>query len=288
MKTQPRDWVLLLAIGIIWGSSFILMKRGLEVFDLWQVGAMRMGFALLACIPILIAQWRSIDSNLWLKLIVPGFFGNGIPAFLFTAAQTEVQSSLVGMLNSMVPLLTLVIGILFFKAKTNIWQMVGIGAGLVGAVLLLSVGGITDFKPQALLIPVAGVCYAINLNYVRSQLQGVPSTIVTAGAFVWCGVPCLLFLPFSLEAAQFDHARIWFALAAISVLAVVGTAVAVVLFNRLIGTAGPLFASMVTYVVPVVAMTWGVLDGETVASVQLIGIAVILTGVWLANRNRQQ
>lgn len=284
MEARRSDHLLLLALGFVWGSSFILMKIGLNVFTDRQVAAMRMFFALLACLPMLVQQWRNIDVNMWLKLIVPGMLGSCIPAFLFTAAQTALPSSLTGMLNSTVPVITLLIGLVFFGLRPTMVQVAGLLVGLCGAMLLIvgpdTVGG---FKPEAFLVVLAATCYAINLNYVRRYLTGVSTMVITAGGFVWAGLPCGVYLAYDGAFTEMFRYQNLIPLLAIVLLAVVGTALAVVVFNRLIIRSGPLFASMVTYIVPVFAVMWGLIDGETVRPVQLAAVGLVLGGVYLVN-----
>lgn len=284
MEARRSDQLLLLALGFVWGSSFILMKIGLTAFSDSQVAAMRMFFALLACLPMLVQQWSNMDGKMWLKLIIPGMLGSCIPAFLFTAAQTALTSSLTGMLNSTVPVITLLIGLIFFGLRPTMVQVAGLLVGLCGALLLIvSPDTVDGFKPEAFLVLLAATCYAINLNYVRRYLTGVSTMVITAGGFVWAGVPCGVYLAYDGAFSLMFNSENLVPLAAIILLAVVGTALAVVVFNRLIIRSGPLFASMVTYIVPVFAVMWGLIDGETVRPAQLAAVGLVLGGVYLVN-----
>ncbi|MCF8276938.1 MAG: DMT family transporter [Flavobacteriales bacterium] len=288
MQNPLRNWLLLLLIGVIWGSSFILMKKGLVVFEDTQIAALRMGLAWLVTLPFLIGRFKEIAKRQWLILLSVGWLGSGIPAFLFATAQTKIDSSLSGMLNSLVPLLTMVFGLLFFGLRTWFLQVVGLLIGLIGALLLIVMpDGIDGFKPQALFVVAASTCYAFNLNVVRKYLSNMPSVLITAGSFLWIGPLCLIYLFSTDFTSRFDHDFAWMSFSAIAVLAVVGTSLAVLMFNRLIQSGGALFASMVTYIVPVIAIGWGVLDGEQVSLWSISGVIIILLGVFLVQKARK-
>jgi drug/metabolite transporter (DMT)-like permease len=285
MQNPLRSWLLLFLIGIIWGSSFILMKKGLVVFADTQIAALRMGMAWLVTLPFLIGRFKEITKHEWLILLSVGLFGSAIPAFLFATAQTKIDSSLTGMLNSLVPLLTMIFGLLFFGLRTWFLQVVGLMIGFIGALLLIVMpDGIDGFKPHALLVVLASTCYAFNLNIVRKYLFKMPSILITAGSFLWVGPLCLIYLFSTDFTSRFEHEYAWISFSSIAILAVVGTTLAVAMFNKLIQSGGPLFASMVTYIVPIIAIAWGVLDGETVSLWSISGVFVILAGVYLVNR----
>jgi drug/metabolite transporter (DMT)-like permease len=287
MNPTLRNWATLLLIGLIWGSSFILMKKGLVFFTDVQVGALRIGLAWLVTMPFLIQKISIVKRKEWLLLLVSGLFGNGIPAFLFTAAQRHLDSSLVGMLNSLVPVLTVLIGMVVFRLKVTSWQIAGLTVGLAGALMLILSDGLAEFKWPALLVVAASTCYAINLNVVRRYMQTMPTMVITAGAFLWVGPPCVFYLILSDMSERLEADGAWLALSGIVLLAVVGTAIAVLIFNRLIQQAGPVFASMVTYVVPLFALMWGMLDGERPSLLQLVGASVVLGGVYIVNAGKK-
>lgn len=285
MQSSLRNWLLLLLIGTIWGSSFILMKKGLIVFSATQIAALRMGLAWVVTLPFLLPRFNEISKKEWLVLLSVGLFGNGIPAFLFAHAQTRLDSSLAGMLNSLVPILTMIFGLLLFGLRTWTLQVVGLVIGFTGALLLIAMpGGLSGFQPEALLVVFASACYAFNLNMVRKFLPTMRSMLITAGSFLWIGPFCLVYL-FSTdftERLSYDYALQSFS--AIAVLAIVGTTLAVLMFNKLIQSGGALFASMVTYTVPVVAIIWGVLDGEQISAWSVTGVLTILAGVYLVQK----
>ncbi|MGB0917212.1 MAG: DMT family transporter [Flavobacteriales bacterium] len=285
MGQSLKSWLLLLLIGTIWGSSFILMKKGLIVFSDTQIATLRMGMAWLVTLPFLLTRFKEITKKEWLILLSVGLLGNGLPAFLFATAQTKIDSSLAGMLNSLVPILTMVFGLMMFGLRTWPMQVIGLVIGFVGAILLIVMpGGISDFQPTALLVVLASMCYAFNLNVVRKYLSKMPSMLITAGSFLWVGPLCLVYLFTTDFTSRFEHEYALQSFGAISILAVVGTTIAVLMFNKLIQSGGAVFASMVTYIVPVVAILWGVLDGESINVWSIVGVAVILGGVYLVNK----
>ncbi|MBI1288232.1 MAG: EamA family transporter [Flavobacteriales bacterium] len=283
--TTLRSWLLLLLIGFIWGSSFILMKKGLLLFAPNEVAALRMSLAWLVTMPFLVPRFREIKPQEWLVLLSVGLLGNGIPAILFATAQKTMDSAPVGMLNSLVPIFTLVFGVLLFKVKTWTRQVIGLLVGLVGAlILIIGPEGIGGLRWEAVLVVIASACYAFNLNMIKRFLPKMPSTLITSAAFLWIGPMCLVYLSFTDFFGKMDAELFPVSFSAITVLSVVGTSFAVLLFNTLIQTGGPLFASMVTYVVPVFAVMWGVIDGENIHFYQLFGVLIILLGVYLVQK----
>lgn len=283
--TALRSWLLLLLIGFIWGSSFILMKKGLLLFSADEVAALRMSLAWLVTMPFLIPRFREIKKKEWFVLLSVGLFGNGIPAILFATAQKTMDSAPVGMLNSLVPIFTLIFGVLLFKAKTWTMQVVGLLVGLVGAlILIIGPEGIGGLRWEAVLVVIASACYAFNLNMIKRFLPKMPSTLITSTAFLWIGPMCLVYLSFTDFFGKTDEDLFAVSFSAIAVLSIVGTSFAVLLFNSLIQSGGPLFASMVTYIVPVFAVMWGLIDGENVHFYQLFGVFVILFGVYLVQK----
>lgn len=277
--------MLLFGIGVVWGSSFILMKKGLIAFSDMQIAALRMGLAWIVTLPFLIGRLKAISKKEWMVLLSVGLTGNGIPAFLFAIAQTKIDSSLAGMLNSLVPILTLGFGLLLFGLRTWFLQVIGLLIGFVGAVMLIVMPhGISGFQTESLLVVVASTCYAFNLNIVRRYLSTMPSMLITAGSFLWIGPACLAYLFTTDFVTRFDHEYAVQSFTAIAILAIVGTTLAVLMFNKLIQSGGALFASMVTYIVPVVAILWGVVDGEQISIWSVIGVLIILGGVYLVNK----
>lgn len=283
MGQSIRNWLVLLLIGLIWGSSFILMKKGLVVFTDTQVAALRIGIAWLVTMPFLLSKLKAISARQWRILLVTGVLGTGIPAFLFTAAQKHLDSAVVGMLNSMVPVLTMAVGSVAFGVRIRSTHVIGLVVGLCGALMLILPQGISGFRWHVLLVVVASTCYAFNINIVKKYLQNLPSLLITAGAFLWVGPFCIVYLLFTDISQLIQLPGALLAFSAVALLAIVGTAIALLLFNALIQRAGSLFASLVTYIVPIFAVMWGFIDGEQLMAIQLAGVGVILLGVYLVS-----
>jgi len=285
-KNNLIAWLLFILLALTWGSSFILMKKALPVFDYRQVGMLRIGLAFLFFLAVAFRQMKHLTRKNALPLAAVGLFGNLIPYTLFPLAIAHLDSGLVGILNSMVPLFTLVIGLVWFRIRVQLPGVAGILLGLAGAILLL----LPDMQTGNTaywygLYPIlASLCYAVSINTINGYLSDLKPTAITLLSLGFAGVPALVYLAttdFFVRMAH--HPEAWQALFYVSILALAGTAVAVFLFNHLIKNAGSLFAASVTYAIPVVAVLWGTADGEQIGWYHLMGMAAILSGVYLVN-----
>lgn len=278
-------WVLLLSLGLVWGSSFMLMKQGLQVFSPIQIACLRIFISSVVLLPLVIVRFRQIPWNRWWMFLIAGFLGNGIPAFMFPIAQTRLDSSLVGMLNSIMPLLTLLVGISFWGLKASPKVLLGLGVGLMGVIFLLfhKMGNSQDLSFAGFVF-IASTCYAFNTNFVKTYLSDLDSVMLTSVSFLFLSLPsgAALYKTGILETMLKPNA--WFALGLISILAILGTALAVVVFNYLVKVRNALFAASVTYIVPVFAIMWGLFFHETIVLTQFLGMALVLGGVYLVNR----
>ena len=189
MKTEIRNYLILFFLAIVWGSSFILMKRGLEVFTYTQVATLRLFIAFLSLLPFIVRAFKKVAKKHWPAIIITAFLGNGLPAFLFTKAQTHLESSFVGILNSLTPLFTLLFGIYFFKSKPRKINIIGIIVGLSGAVILFSydIGDVISFNYYTLFVIFATLCYAISVNVIRKYLRDLDALSISALAFLFLG-----------------------------------------------------------------------------------------------------
>jgi len=292
-RTATTAWLILIILTLVWGSSFILIKRGLIYFSSTQVGAMRIAISFLFLLPFAGIRIRKVSMRDWKFLLMVGVIGSGLPAFLFARAQTGIDSSLAGILNSLTPLFTLLIGISFFTLKTRWYNILGVALGLAGAVGLVSIsGGHTfDFNIRyAVYVVVATICYATNVNIIKYRLAGLDPVTITALSFVVIGLPAILhllvFTDFIPRLQTVEGAMT--GLIYIAILAIIGTGLALMLFNTLVKIASPVFASSVTYLIPIVAVFWGVIDGETFSWKAFLWILIILTGVYLVNKKVRQ
>lgn len=286
LNSFKKNYGLLLVIGIIWGSSFILMKKGIIVFSTKEVAMLRLGIAWLTLLPFTFKSIKKIPKKAWKPLAVVGLFGNGIPAFLFTEAQSVLDSSLIGILNALVPLFTFLIAVFVFKTKWKMSNLVGIFIGLSGAIWLIASSGLVlDQAHYAWLIVIATLCYSISLNTIKVYLQKMSSIQISSFAFMFVGPPCILGLAFSdFYPTLMSTKGSWQALAYITILAVLGTSVALVLFNKLVKNSTAIFASSVTYLIPIIAVFWGIIDGEQISINHFLAIGIIFTGIYLVNK----
>jgi len=287
-EKKPFAILLLMVLALIWGSSFILMKRGLEQFRPSQVAAIRLSVAFICLFPFVIGQIKKIEPSRWKFILVSGMLGNGIPAFLFTAAQTKVSSSAAGVLNSLTPVFTVITGYFLFRNKFSAMRIAGVFLGLLGAVILVIIHGEGKFSGDAYhasLIVIATLCYGISVNTIRNKLSELRPLLIAGFALSLAGIPAMIYLfttNFPQRLASGTPAQVSFMY--VCLLAIFGTALSVVLFNYLIKISGALFSTSVTYLIPVVAVLWGILDGESMGAGLIIGMLLILSGVYLIGK----
>lgn len=288
----PLKWVLLVLLALIWGSSFILMKKGLHAFRPEQVAAIRISIACLATFPLIAGKLKTLPRKSVPFIAVVGLVGSGIPAFLFATAQTRINSSLAGMLNGLTPVFTLLLGSLFFKTKFTGRQIAGVFTGFAGAAGLILVradGHIgLDSAGYAVLILFATLGYGLSVNTIKTYLGDVNSFLISGVSLLFVGIPYLIFLlssDFLLRLQTAEGAGISFA--AVATLGLIGTAVSNVLYFQMVKISSPLFASAVTYLIPVVALLWGFADGEELHPLHMLAMALILCGVALISRPKK-
>lgn len=280
--------VSLILLAFIWGSSFILMKRGLVAYSHNEVATLRMVIAFLCFLPFILNNLKKVDKKHWKHLIIVGLFGNGIPAFLFTKAETGLSSALTGMLNSLVPLFTIILGVLIYKVPTNKLKFIGVFIGLCGASMLIGGNGLdieNSKTSYSIYVILATLCYAISVNSIKKYLQEVNSIVVSSFAFLFIGPPLLIYLfTTNFLNTTINNPQGLTSLGFIIILAVFGTALSLILFNMLVKQTSALFASTVTYLIPIFAIMWGIIDGEVINFIQIIGILVILVGIYFVNK----
>lgn len=289
MQNSARSWTLLIVLSLIWGSSFILMKRGLDAFSSDEVAAIRISFAFLFLAPLMIKHYKIDLKKYGFGLILMGVFGNLIPAFLFTKAETEISSSLTGMLNALTPLFTVLIGIFWLKLSLSKAQILGIVIGLIAAISLMYFEDNNEPSKNALfglLVVAATLCYAISVNGIRKYLYDISSVQASVWSFSITGPIALGYLfgftDFTTHLAQ--HPLAMSSLAYLSILGIIGSALSVIAYNVLIKDAGAIFASTCTYLIPIVAIAWGLVNYESVNLIQGFSMLVIIFSVYLINR----
>ena len=280
---------MLAVLSVIWGSSFILMKWGLNVYTWSQIGAIRMFVSLLVMFPFVWNSFKKIEKKNWKFLLVAGLCGNGIPAFLFPLAETHIDSAIAGIINSLTPLFTLLVGLIIYRTQLSQNKIIGVFIGLVGAVaIVLGNGKSIDHGNLhfSFYVILATICYAFSVNVLRHNLAAVDSILTTGFALLFAGIPSGIYLFTTDFISRTQSASgAGFSLMSILLLGVFGTAISTFLFNQLIKRSGALFASSVTYLIPFVAILWGLGAGEKLQIPQLLGFAGILFGVYLINRS---
>ncbi len=289
MNNRAIHWSIFLLLSLTWGSSFILMKIGLQALSPYQVASLRLLSAGIALLPFFIKFIRQTPLNKIPMIILSGVLGNLLPAYLFCIAETRIDSALAGILNSLVPLMSLLAGFFLFRAPIVKQQLLGICVGLLGVVMLFAVKGVdAGYWYYGLWIVVATICYGLNIALVHHHLKGYSSLQLGSIALFFCAVFALPVLFFSGFFGILSGPSIpWSSLAASVTLGILGSGVASVLFYILINKAGAMFASMVTYALPVVAIGWGLLAGEQISWLQVLCLSIILASVYTVNKAKR-
>lgn len=287
MNSRQIRWLFLIVLSVIWGSSFILMKRALISLTPIQVGVLRIIFTTFTLLIFGYKQLPKITKKQWYYIFLTAFLGTFFPVFLFAYAIQNIDSSIVSILNSLTPLNTLVVGTLFFGFSFFRKQFIGIIIGLIGALFLILKGA--EVNPNqnylfAFFIVIASIGYAFNVNILKKHLNNLNVLAITTGNFIILLIPAILILWttdfFHLEKIQSSQTALWY----LVLLSIFGTALAKTLFNRLVQISSPIFSSSVTYLIPIVAIFWGILDGEKLYFSQLLSGGLILFGIYLTNR----
>lgn len=290
MRLIPQNkWIYLFLLSIIWGSSYILIKRGLVGLSPIELGSLRIVFSTIFLLLMGYNTLKGLSKNQWKWLIITGFLGTFFPSFLFAFAQQYIDSAVAAITNSLTPIFTLLIGVFFFANKILAKQYSGVLLGFLGSLGLIFGGNeISAAQPYqyVLLIMCASMCYAVNIFFLKEKLADVSPIAMTLGNFIAILPPALVLLLFSdvFSAQKLQDHEVLTSFFYIAVLSFFGTAIAKVMFNRFVKIASAVFASSVTYTLPIVALFWGTIDGEQINVVQLISAGVILLGVSLAHK----
>jgi drug/metabolite transporter (DMT)-like permease len=287
-------YTLLGVLALIWGSSFVMMKEGLKSFTAMQVATYRIFSAGIILLPLVIRQIRKLEKADIKYAIVSGFVGNALPAFLFAYAQTQVNSSLTGSLNSLTPLFTMLFSVLVFNIAVTRRQVIGIFIGLIGAITLILAKSVSSDEETNYLytlpIILATILYGLNVNLIKAKLSKYPPLTVTTIPLASISI-FAFFMLFMTGIPDFSgpaDPQMYRSLGSVLVLGVFGTALALLLFNRLLQMSSPVFASSVTYLIPIVAMVAGFWQGERIFAGHIVGLVFILFGIYLVNRKKKQ
>ena len=285
MNSKQLKWVYLLVLSVIWGSSFILIKKGLVGLTAIQLGSLRILFAAIFLLIIGFKSLSKIPKEKWKYIALTSLLGTFIPAYLFAIAETEIDSSITAILNSLTPLNTLVFGALVFGIGFQKRQAWGVFIGLLGSLLLVFNGAINHPGQNyyyAILVIIASICYALNVNLIKRYLSDLSPLSISTGNFAVLFLPALFILFFSGFSIVIHIEKVQHAVFFIMVLGVVGTGIANIIFFRIIQMSSPVFATSVTYLIPIVAFFWGLLDNEMLTPIQGLGAFIILIGVYLS------
>lgn len=282
-------WVILIVLALIWGSSFILIKRGLDVFSPGEVGAIRILAAAIFLMPVSLFRLKGFTPSQWRLLLFVGLVGSFIPAFLFAKAQTQIDSSIAGILNALTPLFVMLLGALFFSQVITKKVTTGLAIGFFGTIFLMLAGSGTDLSQinyYALFIVVATICYGANVNLIKFKISDIDAKSITAVSLLIVSPVAAVYLFGATDFVnKMQYAEgAYGALGYICLLGVMGTAIALVLFNQLVKITTPIFTSSVTYLIPIVAVVWGIIDGESLLIGHYLGMGAIIFGVFLANK----
>lgn len=291
-KISVQAWLYLATISMIWGSSFILIKKGLVVFEPTQLACLRIFLAMLAMSPLIFSSSKQIKRTDLPAITGIAIIGTGIPAFLYATAQTQLDSSVAAILNSLTPLFTLIIGLLFFKTKLHLAKIFGVLFGLVGAVnLVLQTSSNNSLEVSSYLyaglIIFGTICYGTSINLLKTYAQHVPAIALNATLFAIIGpfAGLYLFAATDFVSVMQTNEGAWQAFGYVCLLSVFGTALATIIFFKLAQLTDALFSSTVTYLIPIVALFWGFLDGEIISLSHILGLCLILLGVYLAGKS---
>lgn len=291
MSNQNKKWAYLLILALVWGSSFILMKKALIGLSPIQLGALRMLIAGVFLISFGFKSLKKIQRKHYKYILYTALCGTFFPVFLFAYAVNGIDSAITSILNSLTPFNTFIVGILGFGLTFKKQQLIGISIGLLGTITLILKGA--EMNPNqnywfSLLVVFASIGYALNVNMVKKYLSDLSALSIVTGNFVLLVLPALLVLIGTGFFSEFDFSKTenLNSLGYITILAVFGTGIAKVFYNKMVHLATPVFASSVTYLIPIVAVFWGILDGEKLSFIQLIAALLILLGVYVLNKSK--
>ena len=286
-----KKWIYLIALSLIWGSSFILIKKSLIGLSPLQVGSLRIVFSSIMIFLIAFNKIKTIQKDKWKWIAVSAVIGTFLPAFLFAFAETQIDSAVAAILNSLVPMNTVLIGLAVFKISTTKIQSAGVIIGFIGTSVLIISG--SDLNPNqnylySGLVIICSILYATNVNLIKKHLFDVNAVAIAAGQFFVIFVPSIIVLVYSgffdLEFRNND--LLYDSLLYVLLLSFFGTAMAKILFNKLIQISSPVFASSVTYSMLIVSVLWGILDGELFNINQAVATILIIIGVYLSNKKK--
>lgn len=283
------SWSLLIALSLIWGSSFILIKKGLTVYSPLEVAGIRIFTASLFMMPFAISRFRRVDKKYYFLIFFTGFIGSFIPAILFAVAQTRLDSAITGIMNALTPAFVMIVGVLFYRQRTTMLQVAGLILAFGGTAMLMFIrtgGTVENVNFFMLLVVLATLLYGINVNILKFNLSEIGHLAISSISIFSIGFLAAAQLFFFTDFTQklMHEEKAFLALFYITFLGMIGTGFALMLFNKLLKITSPIFSSSVTYFIPIVAVFWGIIDGERLTLLHFLSMAVIITGVFMTNR----
>ena len=291
MSDNSKKWFYLAILSLIWGSSFILIKKGLVGLSSYQLASLRIIFA---AIVIFIYSYNSlvkIPKKSWKWILITAYTGTFFPVYLISYGQTEIESGLASIITTITPINTLIVGIIFFGLVYTKKQLLGLLIGLIGAILLIYEASEADINVNiyySFFIYMTTVGYAASVNLIKNYLTDISPEAVTAGIFISISPPALLVLFLSdFSSLNLEDKEVLNSIIFVFILGVFGSAIAQTLFNKFVKIASPLFAAAVTYTMPIIAIFWAILDGETLTIMQFFATAIILIGVYMVNKKKR-
>ncbi|MCX7862739.1 MAG: DMT family transporter [Bacteroidales bacterium] len=288
LKDAKIQLIVLFILAFIWGSSFILIKKSLIIFSDTEVAALRIFISALVLIPFGLNRIKTLSSRDFWNVVLSGIIGTGIPAFLFAIAQRHITSSEASIYNSLTPLFTLLFAFFMFNTKVHVINFMGIILGLAGAIFLItqrtpSQAGFSSSPEYGILLVVATIMYGYNTNHVKHKLAQIDGITIVSVSFLIMLVPSSLFIFTPTFFQKVSNEYFMTALLYMSILAILGTSLALIIWNKLIKNISAIYASTVTYIIPVFALMWGLYDSEKLHWNHGIAIICIFTGIYLVN-----
>ena len=290
MNLNLRKWGTLIILSVIWGSSYILIKKGLTGLTPVQLGSLRVIITTILIAPIGYNKIKHIPKNKMKWVAVSAFVGSFFPAYLFAFAETEISSSVTAVMVSLTPLFTLLISVIIFGEELLKKQVIGVIIGFLGIVVLINNELLSSSFNilYVMFIVLAAFCYAVNANLLKYKLPNIPALGIVFMSFLFMFIPAFIVLFFSdFPFSDFtSDPLILESIIYIVILALFGTAIAKVMYIKLLAISTPVFSVSTTYLMPVVAIFWGLLDGEEFKLTQFIGTSIILIGVYLVTKKK--
>lgn len=290
MNLAIRKWGTLIILSIIWGSSYILIKKGLTGLTPIQLGSLRVIVTTILIAPIGYQKIKKIPKEKLKWVAFSAFVGSFLPAYLFAFAETEISSSVTAVMVSLTPLFTLLISVILFGEELLRKQVLGVIVGFLGIIVLINNELLeSSFSLlYVMFVIIAAFCYAVNANVLKYKLPNIPALGIVFMSFLFMFIPAFIILFFSdFPFADFaSNPLIIESIIYIIILALFGTAIAKVLYIKLLAISTPVFSVSTTYLMPIIAIFWGLLDGESFQPIQFIGTLIILMGVYLVTKKK--